>query len=304
MLSNFKKPDDISNVISKVETFLASFKTRTNSKVALVTSGGTSVPLEKNMIRYLDNFSTGSRGAASTEQFLKEGYYVIFLYRQGSMCPYHRFIPDAMTLLDCFTPEADSENVLFTIQHNKLKSAVSEFNTYKRNLLSISFITLDEYLYYLKTIACLLNPFGHRATIYLAAAVSDFYIPYATLPEHKIQSSGDELRLILKPVPKLIKELVTDWANDAFVVSFKLETDEKLLTKKSHSALKTYGHHIVVANILSSRKRKLLVITKDKEFSISLTEQDLTNDIEIERLLIHQIALLHEDFIKKCRKIT
>lgn len=35
--------------------------------VAVVTSGGTTVPLEQNTVRFLDNFSTGSRGAASAE---------------------------------------------------------------------------------------------------------------------------------------------------------------------------------------------------------------------------------------------
>ena len=37
------------------------------NKVILVTSGGTSVPLEKNTIRSIENFSTGLRGAISAE---------------------------------------------------------------------------------------------------------------------------------------------------------------------------------------------------------------------------------------------
>lgn len=35
--------------------------------VVLLTSGGTSVPLEKNAVRWLTNFSTGNRGAALAE---------------------------------------------------------------------------------------------------------------------------------------------------------------------------------------------------------------------------------------------
>lgn len=38
-----------------------------------ITSGGTMVPLEKNMVRYIDNFSTGRRGATSAECFLAQG---------------------------------------------------------------------------------------------------------------------------------------------------------------------------------------------------------------------------------------
>ena len=43
------------------------------------------------------------------------------------------------------------------------------------------------------------------AIIYLAAAVSDFYIPEAELAVHKIQSADhSNLELCLKPVPKML----------------------------------------------------------------------------------------------------
>ena len=38
--------------------------------IAVVTSGGTPVPLERNCVRFIDNFSAGTRGAMSTEEFL------------------------------------------------------------------------------------------------------------------------------------------------------------------------------------------------------------------------------------------
>jgi phosphopantothenate-cysteine ligase len=53
--------------------------------VAFVTSGGTSVPLEKNTVRSVENFSTGKRGALSAEYFLKNGFCVIFLKRDKSL---------------------------------------------------------------------------------------------------------------------------------------------------------------------------------------------------------------------------
>ena len=43
--------------------------------------------------------------------------------------------------------------------------------------MSIEFNTLGDYLYLLKAAAEALNPHGKRAMFYLAAAVSDFYIP-------------------------------------------------------------------------------------------------------------------------------
>jgi phosphopantothenate-cysteine ligase len=51
-------------------------------RIVCVTSGGTTVPLEQRCVRYIDNFSSGNRGAASTENFVKAGYAVIFLYRR------------------------------------------------------------------------------------------------------------------------------------------------------------------------------------------------------------------------------
>lgn len=39
--------------------------------IVCVTSGGTTVPLEKRCIRFIDNFSGGTRGALSTEYFLE-----------------------------------------------------------------------------------------------------------------------------------------------------------------------------------------------------------------------------------------
>ena len=38
-----------------------------NRRVALVTSGGTTVPLENQTVRFIDNFSAGTRGSASAE---------------------------------------------------------------------------------------------------------------------------------------------------------------------------------------------------------------------------------------------
>ena len=37
------------------------------AKVVLITSGGTSIPLEKNTVRSIENFATGGRGAKSAE---------------------------------------------------------------------------------------------------------------------------------------------------------------------------------------------------------------------------------------------
>ena len=61
-----------------------------NPKVVLITSGGTTVPLEQQTVRYVDNFSAGTRGAISAEWFLRKGYSVVFMHRTHSLQPFHR----------------------------------------------------------------------------------------------------------------------------------------------------------------------------------------------------------------------
>ena len=39
--------------------------------IVCVTSGGTTVPLERHCVRFIDNFSGGTRGALSAENFLE-----------------------------------------------------------------------------------------------------------------------------------------------------------------------------------------------------------------------------------------
>jgi len=62
---------------------------RKDKLTILITSGGTSVRLEKNTVRTIENFSTGKRGALSAEEFLKNDYNVVYLYRENSCLPFY-----------------------------------------------------------------------------------------------------------------------------------------------------------------------------------------------------------------------
>lgn len=57
-------------VAEQVADFVSRFL-RTSVPVVVVTSGGTTVPLERRCVRFIDNFSAGTRGALSTERFLE-----------------------------------------------------------------------------------------------------------------------------------------------------------------------------------------------------------------------------------------
>lgn len=48
------------------------------------------MPLEHNTVRFVDNFSAGTRGSASAEYFLDQGYAVIFMHRIKSLEPFLR----------------------------------------------------------------------------------------------------------------------------------------------------------------------------------------------------------------------
>ena len=68
----------------------------------------------------------------------------------------------------------------------------------------IPFHSLADYLWLLRAAAQEMHMLGPSAILYLAAAVSDFYIPVSQMPGHKIQSSNGPLSLSLQLVPKML----------------------------------------------------------------------------------------------------
>ena len=88
--------EKIPKIQKDIRNFFKIHEDKDNSaKYVCVTSGGTSIPLEKNTVRSIENFSTGQRGAISAELFLQKGYNVIFFYRDSSLFPFtwrHRMI--------------------------------------------------------------------------------------------------------------------------------------------------------------------------------------------------------------------
>eukprot|EP00922_Rhytidocystis_sp_ex-Travisia-forbesii_P017336 GHVS01025862.1.p1 GENE.GHVS01025862.1~~GHVS01025862.1.p1 ORF type:complete len:162 (+),score=31.27 GHVS01025862.1:165-650(+) len=98
-----------------------------HSGVAVITSGGTCVPLESQTVRVLDNFSTGKRGAALAEHLLSVGYRVIFLTRDRSQQPYIRHIQRQQheglqtRLMDCFdfASSLDKQHQDITCWHSR-----------------------------------------------------------------------------------------------------------------------------------------------------------------------------------------
>ncbi|CAP29367.1 Protein CBG09817 [Caenorhabditis briggsae] len=265
--------------------------TNEDCRIVFITSGGTQVPLEKNTVRFIDNFSMGTRGAASAEYFLRAGYAVIFLHREESLKPFSRHFPN---IFNSLTLDSTGQNVVCNLPN--LANILKEKFKYEKNIFYASFKTFDQYIERLEHICIHLNPLESRAMIYLAAAVSDFVV--TELPTHKIASST-ELSLELSVAPKVIERVVNCFVPNAFIVSFKLETDESKLIPKAKAALNKYGHQLVIANMLSTRKQKVTLVRKNREDGEEIIlPAEKINETEIESMIIRRLSGLHQEFIE------
>jgi len=82
----------------------------------------------------------------------------------------------------------------------------------------------------------------------------------------------------------MISTLTTEWAPTVNVISFKLETDASLIIKKSAKYF-DQGVKVVIGNELTTRRHKVIFITRDNSEAIEGEEQ-----IEVEDLLVKRIC--------------
>ncbi|KAK1783767.1 DNA/pantothenate metabolism flavoprotein [Copromyces sp. CBS 386.78] len=377
-------PKDLEKHVKLAKDFI-DFHAKAGRRLVLITSGGTTVPLEKQTVRFIDNFSAGTRGATSAEYFLEAGYAVLFLHRQFSLLPFSRHYSHATDcFLDFLKEGPDGRSVVARDKDaSRMLQVLRKYHSARDNnmLLAIPFVSISDYLHELRSIAQLMKPLGPDALLYLAAAVSDFFVPPDRMSEHKIQSTDaadfkksastatstaastaatpsastratpapgsgagvvDEetfdnfdsspsvprsKRLVvdLDPVPKFLKNLVEGWSPEGMIVSFKLETDPSILTLKAKYSLDRYQHHLVIGNLLSTRKWEVVFVApnrKDKWIRVPMhrrvgsasssipptqIEKDEPLDpkslpegepeIEIESLIIPAVKELHSEYV-------
>ncbi|XP_054995158.1 phosphopantothenate--cysteine ligase isoform X2 [Sorex araneus] len=101
----------------------------------------------------------------------------------------------------------------------------------------------------------------------------------------------------MKMVPKMLSPLVKDWAPKAFVISFKLETDPSIVIDRARNALDVYRHQVVVANILESRRSFVVIVTKDSETKLILSEEEEEKGVEIEEKIVNDLKSRHTAFM-------
>ena len=210
----------------------------------------------------------GTRGATSAECFLKHGYAVIFLHRQFSLQPFSRnyshsthpfldfleidaALPSSSTIDSAYPysndPLPSTPQPQITVKTSERAGLLSVLRAYKAvqaegTLHTLTFVSVNDYLYLLRAISQEMKRLGPKAMYYLAAAVSDFFLPRQRLvsatihvsrrslndgyafdqSEHKIQSGKGSLHIEMDQVPKILKPLVSEWVPTGFVVSFKV----------------------------------------------------------------------------------
>uniref|UniRef100_A0A0R3WWZ6 DFP domain-containing protein n=1 Tax=Hydatigena taeniaeformis TaxID=6205 RepID=A0A0R3WWZ6_HYDTA len=188
-------------------------------------------------------------------------------------------------------------------------------------LLLLDFTTVEDYLVKLRWICFLFNQGDlcrQGTLLFLAAAVSDFFIPHDHLPQHKLhagltsnRTSSDNIQygtdgsltIHLSPVPKVLGLISTKWVTSAMVVSFKLETDTSLVLDRAKAAFKRYQTHAVVANLLQTRKQEAWLIHEldGGNSGTGLSSEHLTvvpsSSEELEDILTRRVAYLHTTFL-------
>lgn len=290
---NAPPPQGIEENEAAMGAFVAKHKAN-GTPIVCITSGGTTVPMEKNTVRFIDNFSTGSRGALSAEYFLRQGYAVLFLTRETSRQPFASVHYSTSTLLEMMSVDEDGNISVDGEGAEDLAALIKEYKQACDDelLLKVNFTTVHDYMYLLRSASTALNSAGRLGMLYLAAAVSDFYVPFDAMAEHKMQSSAGPPTITLVDSPKMLRPLRDSWASQSFVVTFKLETDDTILEKKAIGSIEKYGMNVVIANLLATYR--------DQVHFITAGQGQVTIDREgscIEEQMIAELVKLHQSFI-------
>ncbi|KAM8704114.1 hypothetical protein ACLKA7_008685 [Drosophila subpalustris] len=105
-----------------------------------------------------------------------------------------------------------------------------------------------------------------------------------------MQSGDGAPTISLQLVPKMLAPLASLWVPHAFVVSFKLETDENLLIVKARDSLNKYKHKLVIANVLQTRKHRVVFVTPTDSYELHLSREQALQGLEIEEPIVADVV--------------
>jgi len=278
-------------------------------RIALVTSGGTVAPLEKQEIRHVTNLSTGQRGAASAEWFLRHGYAVIYFHKTGCLCPFARHFQSGAFLDDVkWDPAAPDAAPTFSDVCAKAMREHRQFVVEGGLLLRVPLHTVVDYQLGMKTILettrdtlASMEVSNARTMVYLVSAVADFYIPFNELPKDKIDSRPNDpsMTIHLKKVPKaLARGLVGRlWGDGAFVTTFKLETDESRIDAKVLKHINGFDNIRLVASNLHATIRSEMKLHDTREPMNPVVIRKPESG-ELEEELVARVVAKHNEFVE------
>lgn len=184
------------------------------------------------------------------------------MHRQFSLQPFSRHYSHStnpfLDLLEIDEPlEGSAALPSISVTPPKRDQLLEVLKTYKSvqragTMLTLTFVTVNDYLWLLRAVSQELSVFGKDAMYYLAAAVSDFFLPrrkmvfvYSSFSlarltfaqsVHKIQSGKGSLHIEMDQVPKILKPMVAEWTRQGFVVSFKVSVSQEITTLTAESS--------------------------------------------------------------------
>ncbi|RHY48441.1 hypothetical protein DYB30_008949, partial [Aphanomyces astaci] len=302
---------------AKLKQFVAA-QLADGRRVALVTCGSATVPLSGDSV--MDAVSFGDRGAASAEHFLRAGYAVIFLHRHGSLAPFSRhfqlYIRDnrflSMLRVD------DTDNSLHVDPPNDdrhaqdLSTILTEAKDTSARLVHVSFTSVQQYLFYLRMAASVIDSAASRGLILLSASVLDYYVPSSipsilpSIPSTPStaasppppssnttkKESSSSLTLNLVRIPNLIAKIRRNYAPKACLVTLKSVADKGRLQRAAFRDIERWGVDVVVADS-PMLPNELALISPQEEFVASPHLDEDCRHVELEVVCAAMLVEIH-----------
>ncbi|RHY81524.1 hypothetical protein DYB26_006175 [Aphanomyces astaci] len=279
-------------------------------RVALVTSGSATVPLNSDSV--MDAVSFGDRGAATAEQFLRAGYAVIFLSRQGSLAPFSRhfqaYIRDNsfMSMLHVQPDKSLFVKSRDTSQRDHIASVLQAAKETRENVFHLCFSTVQQYLFYLQAATKAVDAAGTRAMIVLAASVLEYYVPSSSsstgVPSSstpadtaaKDKESSSSLSLNLIRVPNLIRKIRQEYAPKSFLVTLKSAANKNQIYNVAFEELEKWGVDAVLADS-PALPGEMALVSESESTRVSL-KADTTTHMELDTLCAASLVEMHGVF--------
>ncbi|UKJ90350.1 phosphopantothenate--cysteine ligase (ATP) [Theileria orientalis] len=260
---------DSKDLIENLEAFFTrNLEGNDDYRVIVITSGGTSVNLDRYGIRYIDNFSSGRRGSEIAEFFLSRGYLVLFLSRKTAHLPFIRFTNDhdnPYRLLESLKVGNDSSITVEGGSEFKelIVKNIEGYSKYKSRLFLDYFTTLSEYQDKFTVIVHFCKRFMQNVAYCLVAAASDFKFSNDSLMMDKF-SSSNTVNLRLEPLLKMRK--IIRQISDGYptVCCFKMSTNRTEMENAAKAMLlKPTSADMIVCNIFNERLTNVSIVFSD-----------------------------------------